>query len=194
MSKYQKSLSGKECIGFCELPNQELIHPQTFNTITHKSKPFCPVKVEKPGDPEIDECEGPNYDQTIWIEKEFDSAIFLKFYYNITTFYDCVNWVTDNNNKKKSLFTRLRVMNCGWKAFGSKDLVITDDLVDFYMFVSKRLWLDKNNKNNKNITKSVIYKFLEAFSRNGGKVKGMVNFERHMFSEFTDFIKEKYNI
>lgn len=141
MEGYQKSITGKECITPCNLPNTPIIHPQTLKRQTDKKNPFCAVKVDKPGDPQIEQCEGPEYDFFIGIGKKtyLNCNNFLKFYYNVSSFNDGVEWVTKNSYK--SIDTRLRVINCSWKIYGYEGVIITDDLVKFYITVGKQLWI-----------------------------------------------------
>jgi hypothetical protein len=65
---------------------------------------------------------------------------FLINTYNIYSFTDCINFI----KKNKNIQTNKRVLHSSWIVYGTKYIVITDELVDFYRY-SKILVGDKSS-------------------------------------------------
>lgn len=150
--KYPKSRKGRQCIGPCYPPKKWVIHPITLEYYTHKALPFCPTETwidpdtKKPYN--IDECVKPSkhidnatIEMNIIMPKiHFTSKRFLKIYYKIYSFDSALVWINENRNK--SIYTKLRILNSAWKAYGTQD-VINEQLINVYMYIIKKFWIKK---------------------------------------------------
>ena len=154
--KYPLSKSGLQCLGPCFEANSLSRHPYTLTTITH-NKPFCAVipHYTKEGDFSIfDLCNIPTVKSEEFIPDKSDTLIpeihfnygeFIGMYYGINSFDDALDYVTTKKNAQ--IRTKLRIMNCAWRSYGKiiieseQGLIITDKLVDFYIYVIRKLWI-----------------------------------------------------
>src|SRR5690606_3808512 len=122
---------------------------------TNPDRPFCPVNEWVDKDPttgkirsyHIDECYVPTHEKDIQ-QKEIEMNIlipkidyscnqFLNIYYNIYSFDDALNWLTES---KTVLLTKMRIIECAWETYGSTIELIDNRLVDFYIEVIKKKW------------------------------------------------------
>lgn len=122
-NSYQRSKTGKQCIGPCYNAFTNVIHPITMEYVNLKN-PFCPTNkwehVDENGDTKtlyVDECYLPNNSTTEVNKKdlqlsillpqiEFHSMQFLATYYKIRSYDDALDWLEKNehvptNNKKR---------------------------------------------------------------------------------------------
>ncbi len=165
--KYPISRHGRQCMGPCYKPNTWMIHPVTLEYHTNDDFPFCPTEIWiDPKDQlayNIDECIKPSdkIDNTI-VEMNmilpiihFTGERFLKIYYKIYSFENAISWI--NKNKHSSIYTKLRILNCAWKAYGNTVDVINDYTVNVYINIIKQHWIKK------------IFKHIEKYIHISGK-------------------------
>jgi hypothetical protein len=154
---YPKGIHNKQCIGPCYEPNTYTIHPQTLKLMTHATDPICPTeqwiyKNPQKGEETLyhDICENPtdmnkintdNLELDIFVPKfNFNCEIFLKLYYNITSFDKAIIWISENETKP--LYSKIRILECTLKAWGNTEqFVITDILIDFFIIIIKKIYL-----------------------------------------------------
>jgi len=152
--KYPKSKTGKQCIGPCYERGSWILHPITLDYRTELHHSFCPVMefeyISRDGKKiqgYTDECNIPTKEKDDIMNEDiemnflvpqinFEGAHFLKIYYNIHSFDDSLDWITNNNSP---IFTKLRVMECAWKAYGPPQYV-DDRLIAFYKRVIEKIW------------------------------------------------------
>lgn len=156
--KYPSSKMNSQCIGPCYYPGTWIVHPLTLEYIYEKNYPFCPTKeweyVDENGKRETKtyaECyhptetkdlSGKEYEMNMLVPNiSFNDSHFLKIFYNIHTFEDAINWIT--NNKFMPILTRQRIINCSWSAYGDNLFSIDNRLVNFYIELAKKLWIEK---------------------------------------------------
>lgn len=161
INEYPKSINGRQCIGPCYNSNTTIIHPTTFEYTTPAiDKPFCPVKDYYDENKElqnIDIClnetkNTKNDKNDIYIDIslpifDFSCNYFLKTYYDIRSFHDCIKYI--NNNNHLPYLTKKRVINCAAKThFDEIDL--TYDLTKMLLNISIKNWCDDiyNDTNN----------------------------------------------
>ena len=169
INEYPKSINGRQCIGPCYNSNTTIIHPTTFAYTTPAiDKPFCPVKDyydENKTLQNIDICikqsEGvKNIDNGVHIDIslpifDFSCNYFLKTYYDIRSFDDCIRYINDNNHLP--YLTKKRVINCAANTH-SDEIDVTYDLTKMLLNISIKDWCEyiyintnkfiKINKNN----------------------------------------------
>jgi len=133
IKKYPKSKSKKQCLGPCYYPKTQIVHP-TLLEIVSNTEPFCPVNPWKYVDPtngentmmSTDMCFAPTENKNISNKElelnilapfiDFDSNQFLKIYFEIFSFEDCVDWL--DRNKTEPIKSKMRILNSGLIAFG----------------------------------------------------------------------------
>lgn len=150
---FPKSINNKQCIGPCYNPGQYIMHPITLEYVTDELNPFCPTErwfnpVKKTYQ-RLDRCLLPTKKEDMdkmQIELSFviptfhfDCEHFLKVYYDIYSFEGAIDWVTENI--KNPIYSNLRIMDCAWKIYGSNVDVISNQLIDFYIYVIKKEWI-----------------------------------------------------
>lgn len=153
--KYPKTRSGETCIGPCYEPGTVIVHPHTLNPMTNRLHPFCPI-LPTPhvidGVEVIDSigaCYVPTQKKDISYKDiqmniilpqiDFSYTHFLKIYYNIDSFDNALSWITDTRNI--SIYTKLRIMECSFFAFGNEIDIIDSRLIQFYIYVIKNIWI-----------------------------------------------------
>jgi len=152
-----KGINNQQCIGPCLPKDTITIHPIYLYPITdNEHNPFCPTFqwTNNNGDLQIhDICKEEDVTSKSKINKKdmellyaipnfgFDCTQFLKNYYDLHSFEGVLDWISSENN---SIYTKLRVINCAWEAFGNeKRDIIYDQLIEFYMEVIKKLWINE---------------------------------------------------
>ena len=151
--KYSKSKNNFQCIGPCYPANTTIIHPITFDLVT-QDNPFCPIvpveRVFPDGDKLIlnaDTCLKPTNENNINLGIEmlvpyfdFNYSQFLKIYYSIFSFEDALSYI--ENKKYIPISTKIRILECAWKSFGKEIDIIDQRLVDIYIEIIKKKWID----------------------------------------------------
>lgn len=153
--KFPKSKSGQQCIGHCYKPGTWIIHPVTLDYITNEEFPFCPTNYfPDPENPQtlkrIDECYNPIDEKDIGDQTELEMNIilpkfgfscthFLKIYYKIYSFEEAIEWLRKNEFAPK--YTKNRIIECSWQSYGNDINIVTDELVEYYLSVIKKLWM-----------------------------------------------------
>lgn len=187
---YQKSYGGYQCLGPCYSPGTWIVHPITLDYITHKNQYFCPtedhlVKDDKTGKEYkmvIDMCKKTD-DVDINLMQfnilspriDFDCEQFLKIYYKIYSFENAINWIKKNS---ASYFTILRVLECSWKIYGNNLNILSDRLVEIYIDIIKKKWINviyKEIKNYITIKDNKIYFSNKDNNNNNNKIE-KINF------------------
>lgn len=152
-TKFPISINNKHCIGPCYPSGTYIMHPLTLEYITDSKNPFCPTERwfnEKENRYQrIDSCLIASKQEDIdkmQVELSFiiptfyfDCEHFLKVYYEIYSFEGANDWVIQNI--KDPIFSNLRIMDCAWKIYGSNLNIISDQLIDFYIYVIKKEWI-----------------------------------------------------
>lgn len=157
--KYPKSKHGYQCLGPCFPPGATTVHPISLEHITNNHNPFCPIKLIDTINPltqrhEIkshDECFQASVSKDYFNKSEYERNIvmpvmdfseeyFLKTIYNINSFDKALEYIS----KKKTLpkLTRLRILDCAWVAYGQDVIIIDNRLVDFYIELIKKYWIN----------------------------------------------------
>lgn len=158
MDKYPKSKNNKQCIGPCYKAGTWIVHPITLNYIRNKENDFCPInetlfKNPITGEEEphyMDQCFDPkenrdikNKDNQLNLELDiinpnivFDSAKFLKLYYNLFSFDDVINWVKNKNYV--NIMTKKRVIECGFEIYGEQFNIMNNIVTEFYIDIIKQ--------------------------------------------------------
>lgn len=125
-NKYPQSTSNNKCIGPCYYPGTVIIHPSTLQEIT-ADEPFCPTNKYLYTDPNtqeikeqiIDRCHKPvakridswkelEYDM-LFPKMDFTSEYFIKIFYEIMNFDDCLKFLDEN--KSSPFKTKERIFN-----------------------------------------------------------------------------------
>ena len=151
IKKFPKSLHGKQCIGPCSKPNIWVVHPTTLEYFTNTNFPFCPTEAYSKNNRIYvdDQCIRPSeeVDRTL-IEMNmittniiFTSKKFLKIYYDIYSFENAVFWII--KNKHKAIYTKLRILNSAWKAYGDTIDVLNNQTINLYIDIIKQYWIKK---------------------------------------------------
>ncbi len=150
--KYGKSVNGRQCLGPCYESNKWTIHPLTLEYITNKNYPFCPTApwTDPKNKDKIfiqDRCHKPSKDvddiaiqmNVIIPEITFTHEHFLKIYYKIYSFENATSWISKYEHKP--ILTKLRILECAWKAYGNTLSILTNDLVIIYIDIIKKYWM-----------------------------------------------------
>jgi hypothetical protein len=156
---YPKSRTGSQCIGPCYQPGTQIVHPITLEYVYNTEHPFCPVQPYEFSDPEtgkkyprqIDACSHPTenkdlsgkeYELNILVpSNDFNPIQFLKIYYNIFSFEDAIEYIT--NKKYLPILTRMRIADCALKAYGYELNIIDHRTVDFFIETANKFWIDE---------------------------------------------------
>lgn len=146
IKKYPKSQHNLQCLGPCYAKGTKILHPISLNITSYADHPFCPVNEWESEDPktgkkyvmDYDKCAIPTRSKDIGNDElalnmllpyiEFNKTSFLKVYYNVFSFEDALDWIT--NNTDNPINTRARIINSALSVYG-KDM----DIVD-YRFVN----------------------------------------------------------
>jgi hypothetical protein len=155
--KYPKSKHNKQCLGPCYEPGTWVINPITLQYITNFNEPFCPTNTWEYKDPitkkttelALDNCYVVTHTSDISKEEiemnillpkiDFDSIQFLNIYYNIYSFEATLDWL--DKNPMSPFNTKLRLIECSWKAYGEKLDIIDDRLIVFYQEIIRKRWI-----------------------------------------------------
>lgn len=201
--KYPKSINGYKCVGPCYGKNTSIIHPIYFNTIaTNKNNYFCPTNEWFYKDKsnniqrfQIDECkiEDANkndtstnfvYENLLIPYTNFDELSFLDTYYNINTFNNALDWVTENNTSP--INTRQRIFDLAYEAFKNTfDIIDFNDsrIIDFFINLIKIKYLDDFSMH--------FFKYIEI--NNGEiKIKNNTNYKSNTETQETLIIKQNF--
>ena len=164
-----KGLNNQPCIGPCLPKDTVILHPIYLYPITdHDHKPFCPTfewTNELGKRFSHDTCTAATIPDKI-NKKDlellyaipnfgFDCEQFLKNYYDLYSFESVTEWLYSENN---NLNTKLRVMNCAFAAFGNNSYILNDQLIDFYIEIIKKLWI--------NDIYTIIYQYITVTNNN----------------------------
>ena len=153
IKKYPKSINGNQCIGPCYEAKTLIIHPISLELVTDTNN-FCPInsRLEKNHDARlVDRCNNPTENKNIESKElelsmlnpyiDFSSIRFLSVYYNIYTFEDALQWL--ENNIKSPLETKIRIIRNALFAFGSNIEMVDHRLVDFFIILIKKKYINK---------------------------------------------------
>lgn len=150
--KYPKSRTNKQCIGPCYPAKTRVIHPITVRYVTHFDEPFCPThrQVDDKTQEEtwLDTCY--NVTETEQDLKEvkknalspslaFNCEHFLRLYYKIDSMEDCLEWI--DNHPSVSYYTKNRLINCAWGAYGEHLGEAITPIITFYLTMAKKRWM-----------------------------------------------------
>lgn len=184
---YPISDKGFKCLGPCYPPNEMIIHPITLDKITDDVDPFCPVNQYEKIDPDTnkkriyhtDVCSNitsHKYSQrelemsVILPEIDFNCSHFLRVYYGIFNFQDALNYIKQNI----PLLTKIRLINCSWNQYGNDIDFTTNQLLDFYIEVIKKRWING------------YYKKLKHYIK--------VDSNKISFTEYKEVSDDKHNV
>jgi hypothetical protein len=154
MSKYQKTLTGEQCITRCYKPLTKIIHPITSSIVGNRSFPFCaiiPIKRNGKTMP-IGQCTLNNNDNEDNSERQdnldelyplinFDAKDFLLTYYDIDSvesFYDFLK-----NNRLHQILTKLRVIDCFIITYGKDVSMINNIFSETILNIIKSFWIKR---------------------------------------------------
>lgn len=152
IKKFPISINNQQCVGPCYSSNKVILHPITLNYLTSK-EPFCPTLRwydEKDHQyKNADACLIPSDNSEMDQEQldinlvvptfYFNCEYFLKAYYDIYSFENATEWIT--NNSSDPIQTLLRIINCSWRVFGPDIDLMNDQLINFYLMVIKKVWI-----------------------------------------------------
>lgn len=138
--KYQKSKLGYQCVGPCYEPGSYFVHPIYLLRVKVKDEAVCPTNlyIKDKENYILDDCSVPTnkkkYDKELETSMltpflTFNPENFLKMYYEIFSFEDAIDWV--NNNSHSPYFTRKRIINLSFKAYGEGMEIIDNRIIDF---------------------------------------------------------------
>lgn len=151
IKKYPVSVNNIKCIGPCYPKGTTITHPITLQLITNHTISFCPTDAwydEKNKRTRFEaECyltdkyeqHSPEFsitDPTF----QFNCDQFLKLYYDIYTFEDASDWVSTNTYYP--ILSLLRIIDCAWSVYGYSITIISEQLIDFYIMVIKKKWIN----------------------------------------------------
>lgn len=171
--KYPKSTNNKQCVGPCYKPNTFITHPITLDYITDLDDPFCPTNIwkeklsnGKTEDRIIDVCKKPTHETDISKKDigmnvlipqiNFDPEEFVKYYYNLFSFEDALNWLDKNNHLP--INTKIRVMDSSLMAYGKSLDIVDYRMITFFIDVIKFKWI--------NIIYSKLNKYISIDKKN----------------------------
>jgi len=159
INKHQKTKHSQQCIGPCYPPGSKFIHPNSLKTLTNteKNSNKCPTNewfdnptkkwyetdicYNQSTNDDIKQMEG----QMLVPSYIFTPEKFLKLFYNIDTFDQSITWYFENANTPLS--TRLRILESSLVQFGKQLDYISDDFVNVYIDIAKKLWINDIYKN-----------------------------------------------
>jgi hypothetical protein len=162
IKKYPKSQKGYQCLGPCYDKYVTTIHPITFDVITSKN-PYCPVAGYQKFNPDEnkfvityqDECKDTNSNVTLDKNEEiynnllpymdFNIKDFLSMFYEINTFEDGLDWIT--NNSESNIKTQIRIFECILNVYGKDIDIIDNRIIDFVINIIKNNYITKIYKN-----------------------------------------------
>jgi hypothetical protein len=199
--KYPKSIYGYKCVGPCYKKNTSIIHPIYFNTITtDKMDYFCPTNEwfykNKSNNIErfqIDKCKAEdankfdkniNYENLLIPYTNFDELSFLDTYYNIDTFNNALDWITENNTTP--INTRQRIFDLAYEAFKNTfDIIDFNDsrIVDFFINLIKIKYLDDFSMN--------FFKYI-MINKDEIKIINNTNYKSDMETQESLIIKQNF--
>lgn len=150
MNKYGKSVNDRDCIGPCTKKYNRILHPITLNIKYLKFMDSCPVYPFLDKDTKelsyYDQCKNAtsvkNKDDeidAILPHMDYSIKYFINTFYDISSFEDMLEWL--NNNKKASIFTKLRIIKYTIKVYNDYTGVIDDILVNTFVEIIKKLWI-----------------------------------------------------
>lgn len=155
--RYPISKHNKQCLGPCYEPGTWVINPITLQYITDFDEPFCPTNIWEYKDPNTgkirelpsDICYVPTHSKDISKEEiemnillpkiDFDTTQFLNIYYEIYSFEGILEWI--DRYPKSPLYTKLRLIECGWKSYGNKLTILDDRVISFYQELIRKRWI-----------------------------------------------------
>ena len=195
-NKYPISKNNIQCIGPCYEPGKSIIHPITmqFVTGTNINVPFCPTNSFQTIDTVTGEVKTRYTDacfkttanlndeqlQNNYLNPNinFDAEIFLKNYYNISSYDELLDYLQKNAYLPTN--TKLRVIECMW--IFNKDIFIIDNLL-VEIFTD---YLIDNIK----IIYNKLFKYIDVESKKITFKKN--NLEKNKFNiERLNFLKDK---
>jgi len=231
---YPKSIHNRQCIGPCYFAGTQIVHPITLQYINNTGESFCPtapfVHIDKiTGKKETlvaDDCYHPTENKDL-SGKEFEMNIlnpniefnhkqFLNMYYDILSFEDAVEYIS--NKKYTPVITRLRIIDCALIAFGYELSIFDNRVVEFFIEIINNKWMDDvykaiytyiyidddkiyfANINNKNISessdiKNIKYNFIKSkFVTNELIYKFLSRYLKHRKDNWDQIIQHSVNI
>lgn len=158
IKKYPKSRRGFQCVGPCYKKNTTIVHPMYFAIRTDLDHSFCPVEEWKYVDPKTkkseklitDVCDDNNPNvvmdpqDLLFPYIEFNTHMFLTTFYNIASFADGIDWITENKEKYPSN-TLVRIFDLVFQTYGENtDIISINDprIIDFIYYIVKNKFLD----------------------------------------------------
>lgn len=155
IKKYPKSASGLQCIGPCYPKNKTSIHPIRMDVITSNQHSYCAVNQlskynpEKGTDEEIimDKCyniQNEGNQETDKIENilnvivpymDFNLQQFLIIFYNIHTYEDGIDYITQNQSLP--ITTQIRIYEAMLNVYAGKIDIIDNRTIDFVIKIIK---------------------------------------------------------
>ena len=195
---YPRSAKNFSCLGPCYRPGVFVVHPITLKHVTNNDYPFCPVNEWEYTNPDTgkkeirstDKCFDPirsgtvsNYELSMNIitpKIDFTCESFLKIYYNIYSMESTLEWLKDNSDV--SYFTKRRVLDCAWTAYGFSNYILDDRLIFFYLDLVKEKRLN-----------GIYNKFYKYISIDGDNVffKKNIDEKDYKKNKKKEFIKTK---
>lgn len=120
----------------------------------------------------------------------FNEGFFLKKIYNIKSFDEALEYINKNNTLP--LKTLLRIIDCSWKIYGEEVIVVDNRLIDFYVEVVKKIWINEIYDHiEKYIKIDKLGRILLSKNDNNDNNSGGKNNMR-MNTEKTNFIYERF--
>jgi len=223
--KYPKSISGKQCIGPCYKKNTKVIHPLYLNIISNVND-FCPInRIEQTINGkkviiDTDECndinnikesENINSYDLLFPYVDFNSELFLNIFYNINTFSEIIQWLS--NNQHQPIDLKERILNLGIDTFIKKiDLIEINDntiidliyelfnkkyfnkiILPFFQYIDVTDKITKLGFNDKKDTDETIIIKTNYIKKNILNIINISNFIRVFFDKKIELsVNEKY--
>jgi len=168
IKKYPKSDKGYQCLGPCYDKYVTSVHPITFDVITSKNQ-YCPVAGYQSFYPTEnkfkityqDKCNQDDTNSTLDKNEEiynnllpymeFNIKDFLAMFYEINTFEDGINWIS--NNSDMNIRTKIRIFECILNVFGKNIDIIDNRIIDFVIDIIKTNYIQKIYKSIKKYIK-----------------------------------------
>lgn len=194
-----KGNHNQPCVGPCILGKDITVHPVYLRNMGPFDEPYCST-LEWTNDEGTkiyyDTCSKP-IDASKLDKRDliisygipnfgFDCKEFLRHYYNLYSFESILEWLTQENN---NIYTKLRIINCGWSAFVGHDdeqnqEIINDQLIEFYMNIIKKIWIKEIYSN--------IFQYVSVDKNNIYFKKNNDTSKDHKIEKI-NFIMEKFN-